>query len=518
MNPMEKSQFLIITEVVDTCVEQLEKCLQSIKEQSFTNWQFLIIRTGHTDVNIDNHLNKTSRKDERFHVSNCSDSIETRQITYSKFLENSAEFVVILSSDYHLSPRTLKTINEHLTQNKEVDFIYTDEDTVDLQGSYRDRIWKPAFSPEYLRNHNYIGGFYVIRRDIIMSILSLSSDSDEFVNHHDLLLSATEKARNVIHIPKVLCHRSISAANKCESDPQSATSSNSTEAVINHCSRSGINADVVRSELGILNINRRLTNYPLVSIVIPTAGHQKMIWGQKRCLVANAIGSILEKTTYPDYEIILVHDKVDVIDPETNQTLDDAHVNLVWYSKPFDFSDKCNLGVMHSKGEIIILLNDDTYVITPNWIESLIGYFQDPEVGMTGPMLLLEDGRIQSAGHCNNPAPNNWGSGELPSDISQQFRYQTAREVSGITGACAAVPRDLYFELGGLSLTFPHSFNDVDFAFKILNAGKKIIWTPHAQLYHFESLSRDPTVAPHEIQQLRNRWGRYFGSDPFIAK
>jgi cellulose synthase/poly-beta-1,6-N-acetylglucosamine synthase-like glycosyltransferase len=333
---------------------------------------------------------------------------------------------------------------------------------------------------------------------------------------HDLILRVSENARRIVHIPKVLYHwRVIDGSTAGTDDAKPYAFNSAKRAVSDHCTRMGIDAHVDVDDIGCITVKRKLKEFPKVSIIIPTAGQTKLVWGQNTCLVASAVSSILAKSTYTNFEVIIVHDLVNKLDSELELLFTDDRVKLKWYSKPFDFADKCNTGVLMSSGEIIILLNDDTHVISPDWIESLIGYFQDSDVGMTGPMLLLEDGRIQSAGHGNNPAPHNLGSGE-PSDSLGPFRmYRIAREVSGITGACAAIPKDLYLELGGMSLAFPHSFNDVDFAFKMLDAGKRIIWTPNARLYHFESLSRDPTVLPDEISSLRDRWGRQFNNDHY---
>ena len=172
------------------------------------------------------------------------------------------------------------------------------------------------------------------------------------------------------------------------------------------------------------------------------------------------------------------------------------------YDKPFNFADKVNRGVVASSGDVVILLNDDTQVISDDWIETLLGHLQEPDVGMVGPMLLFADGRIQSAGHYNNPTVMHLASG-VRGDATGPIGILTiASERTGVTAACAALRRATYDEVGGLSLEFPNSFNDVDLAFKLLLRGLRVIWTPFAQLYHFESLSRDPAVSTEEVLRL----------------
>ena len=145
----------------------------------------------------------------------------------------------------------------------------------------------------------------------------------------------------------------------------------------------------------------------------------------------------------------------------------------------------------------------------------MVGLATEPDVGMVGPLLLLEDGRIQSASHSNTPSPHNFRNGH-PSQQGGEFGIlAVARECSGVTGAAALMRREVYVEVGGLSAQFPNCFNDVDLAFKVLEAGYRIIWTPHAKLYPFESVSRDATVDSAELELLMNRWGRFFDSDRF---
>jgi glycosyltransferase involved in cell wall biosynthesis len=253
----------------------------------------------------------------------------------------------------------------------------------------------------------------------------------------------------------------------------------------------------------------------LVSIIIPTRGDRKRIWGLDTCLPANAIRSVLENSTYPNIEIILIHDRITSLDPDIEALTDDERLSIVWYDKPFDFSDKCNIGFLASRGDVIVLLNDDIEIETPEWIEVLISHLEDGDVAMVGPMTRLEDGRIQSAGHSHIGGPHNLASGMDSESYGPFGEILIAREVSGVTGACVAIPRSVYSELGGMSLAFPHSYNDVDFALKALHAGYRNIWTPFARLWHFESLSRDPSVRSEEYEELYRRWGNVVNLDNF---
>jgi GT2 family glycosyltransferase len=153
--------------------------------------------------------------------------------------------------------------------------------------------------------------------------------------------------------------------------------------------------------------------------------------------------------------------------------------------------------------------------MSSDWIEILVGLLSDPNVAVVGPMTILGDGRIQSAGHGTNPLPHNLGTGEPLNSSGHFFERLITREVTGVTGACLAVTKKRYFELGGLSDAFPHSFNDVDFTYKALMLGYRVLWTPLAKIWHFETLSREPDIIEDEFDNLHLRWGRNLGNDLF---
>jgi GT2 family glycosyltransferase len=171
--------------------------------------------------------------------------------------------------------------------------------------------------------------------------------------------------------------------------------------------------------------------------------------------------------------------------------------------------------VVNSAGEHVLLLNDDTEVITPEWIEEMLGFLQDDDVAMVGPLLLLEDGRIQSAGHSYAVHHHNYGNHMPGNSVGPFGMLKVAHEVSGVTGACALIRRTAYFDVGGFSTVFPSSFNDVDFGYKLLDRGYRVIWTPHARLFHFESASRSRSVTETETAALRSRWGSRFNRDEY---
>jgi GT2 family glycosyltransferase len=278
-------------------------------------------------------------------------------------------------------------------------------------------------------------------------------------------------------------------------------------AVEEHLDRAMISAEVTLTEQRYLRVRRTPQATPRVSLIIPTNGARGRVWGQSLTLVENCVASIIARSTYPDVEIVVVHDMVDEALLAKLRALAGDRLVEVPFDRPFNFSEKINLGVARSCGRIIVPLNDDTMVASSDWLETLVAHLDEPDVGMVGPRLLLADGRIQSAGHYNKFGPHHVAAGCAADDTGPFGLLTLASERSGLTLACAALRREVFDEVGGLSEVFPGAFNDVDLAYKLQRAGYRIVWTPEADLFHFESLSRDPSTKPSELTHLFERWG-----------
>jgi GT2 family glycosyltransferase len=190
---------------------------------------------------------------------------------------------------------------------------------------------------------------------------------------------------------------------------------------------------------------------------------------------------------------------------------------LAEYDKPFNFSEKINLGAVKATGDVLILLNDDTQIESPDWIEGLICFLEESDVGMVGPKLLLEDKRIQSAGHYFKNGAHNGASGSAYRESGPFSVLTIPAERSGLTMACVAIPRSVYEQVGGLCTEFPGAYNDVDFGNKLMMHGYRMIWTPYIEIFHFESLSRDPDVSDEEVQLIEDRWCSILNADdPYL--
>lgn len=505
----------VVTPVYNPPIWALEECIKSVQSQSMSDWEWCIADDASTDKAVTDRLQRLAAAESRVRLVTRPTNGGIVEASNTALSIASADFVALLDHDDSLAPTALARVLTEFQNNFEVDYVYSDEDKVDATGSHYDVFRKPDFAPERLRGQNYCCHISAFRRSVLLSIGGFRSGFDG-AQDWDLILRVSEIARNISHIPEVLYHwRVVSESTSGKIDAKPYVFEAARKAVSEHCERNGLRATINTLPSGFVRCLRTPSSCPLVSVIIPTRGDRRRIWGVETCLVANAVSSVLTRSTWSNLEIVIVHDRTSQIDSSLGSLIDNDKVRVVWYDKPFDFSDKCNVGVLNSNGDVIILLNDDTEIETPEWIEYLIAPLEDGDVAMTGPMTRLEDGRIQSAGHCHIGGPHNLASRQSSDAVGPFGEWVIAREVSGVTGACVAIPRVIYTELGGMSLIFPHSYNDVDFALKALALGYRIVWNPFARIWHFESLSRNPAVRSEEYHSLYERWGDEANYDRF---
>jgi GT2 family glycosyltransferase len=510
-------RFSIITPVYNPPHDAFEKCIESVYAQEFSDWQWCLVDDKSTDPYVATRLKQLQVSDSRVVVYFRSENGGIIEASNDALSLATGEFVVLLDNDDELHAEALTAVADEIAKNSFVDYIYTDEDKITVDGEHYDEFKKPKWSPERLLAHNYCSHLSVIRRDLVNKVGRFRKGF-EGSQDYDLILRVTEKTSQISHIPKVLYHwRSVPGSVSIAAREKPYAFVSAKKAVTEHLQRNNVDAKVDEVEpYSLIRVSRDLKNLPKISIVIPTCGTRKPLFGVDTSLVINAVESIERKTSYQNFEIIVV---VDTSTPEEVcnelKRVSPSRLKVIEYDKPFNFSDKCNLGVVKSDAPFFVLLNDDTEVISHDWLETMLSYLQEPDVAMVGPMLLLEDGRIQSAGHSHTPHPHNFYNGRSSNELGELGILKVARECSGVTGACVMVRRNAYFEVGGLSNTFPLSFNDVDLSFKFLDRGYRIIWTPFARLFHFETASRPNISTPEEIERITSRWGNRIYTDEY---
>jgi GT2 family glycosyltransferase len=425
--------------------------------------------------------------------------------------EARGEYVMFLHDDEQLEPDAVRVLAGAAGQG--ADIVYAEEiegpDGRDVATG--DRVPKPDWSPERLRHYDYLGSAVALRTDLVRAVGGLRPEAGTAAGY-DLILRATEQATGIVHVPTVVLRRGSAPA---------PTPEQCRSVVQDHLDRSGIAATARTGPDGYLRLDRRLDPDRLVSIVIPTIGQVGEVDGAPRTYVVEAVRSALARTRHPSLEIVVVYDPP--TPPETLVELREVagdRLVLLEYDKPFNFSEKCNLGVLASHGEVVVLLNDDTEVVSDRWLETLVAPLDEPDVGLTGAKLLYEDGTIQHAGHL-------YASGARPAHPLHGYRYWPDvtgpfgdlvidRECSGVTAACVALRRAVYEEIGGLSELVPVNFNDVDLSLKVRHSGRRVLWMADTVLRHFESKSRVQSKArDFEIEFLDRRWAESFRRDAY---
>jgi GT2 family glycosyltransferase len=423
-----------------------------------------------------------------------------------------AEFVTWLDAGDRLEPVAFERVLRATANG--VDFVYTDEDQLDNRGRSEPRL-KPDWSPDRLRAYPYTGRLAVFRSTTLDETGGIRPELASACDH-DVALRATERARRVVHVPEVLYHRQLrdSEAVLGHASPEAV------RAVAEHLERVRFSATVeVDSERPhLLRLRPALTTLPSVSIVIPTGGHRRVVHGTLLTLVANCVASIVQKSTYPDYEIVCVVD--DGTDEGAVSELVAAggkRLRIIPYRQPFNFSRKINVGVLNAQHDFLILLNDDIEVISPDWIESLLMVAREPSVGAVGAKLRFADRRLQHVGAVAVDGSVGHPYYGFPADFDGYMdNARTPTNCIAVTAACLMTRRDCFERVGGLSLQFPLNYNDIDYGLKLYRSGYRNVFNPYAELFHFETSSRATgSVTDVELEALRERWGSILRRDPY---
>jgi len=356
--------FSIITPVFNPPVSALRECIDSVLSQTFINWEWCITDNGSSDQEILRLLKEVSKGDPRISVQYRDKNGGFVTASNDSLSVATGTFVAFLDHDDCLHADALAQVAIAVNAHSDVDYIYTDEDKITETGEHYDVFLKPDWSPERLRGQNYCSHLSVMRRELVATVGGLRAGFEDSQDY-DLILRITEQARRIVHIPEVLYHlRAIAGTKLSLNNHASRTPPTAEKALTEHLSRSGITGSVSTTTWGYHKISRQLSDAPLVSIIIPTCGTEKVIFGQLRILVVELLRSIISKSTYTNIEIVIVADS------HTPQTVFDelatmsgVNLKIVRYNKPFNFSEKCNIGFVHSEGEVILLLNDDMEII-----------------------------------------------------------------------------------------------------------------------------------------------------------
>lgn len=481
---LENIKISLILPVYKSDITLLDKCIDSIIKQSYSNWELIIVDDGSDSEELATTLKSYSNKDYRIIVIINKTNQGISAATNNGVEISTGEFIAFIDHDDLLSNEALAIVVKYINENPDFDVFYSDQDKIDLGNKLFEPFFKPDWSKWYFRGVMYIGHVLVLKKSIIDKVGFFDSYFDG-VQDFEYLLRVSENTQNIYHIPKILYHwRSINGSVAFSHDAKGNIHDLQKEAVERHFERLKINAKVEKS-----SIPHRLKivpflkeNYPLVSIIIPTKDAPELI---RKCLK-----SIFEITSYPNFELIIIDNKT--TNKESLEILNRYDLKIVNFNEKFNFSKANNLGVKNSNGDYIIFLNNDIEIIEHDWIQQMLFFAEQPEIGAVGPLLTYSDDKVQHAGVVLgfNEIADHVLRNVNSSDDGYFGSLSVSREVSAVTAACLMMRKSLFMGIGQFNELYEIIYQDVDLCMKIREQGFSIIYTPNCRLIHHESKTR----------------------------
>jgi GT2 family glycosyltransferase len=494
--------------------EWLERACDSVLSQVYPRWE-LCICGGPTEERAREVLDRYERLDERIKVTYPQGDASASGMLNASLSLARGEFVGVLEGGDELAQDALFEVVKLLQEHPKADLIYSDIDEIDEKGSRFNPYFKPGWSPDLLLSGDYICRLSVYRRSLLEEIGGFREDFDG-CQEYDLVLRATERTDEIHHVPKVLYHRRMVAGHIASSDGgKSRVRERTRRALSDALERQGLEGSV---EDGLLTdrfrVRFRIKGEPKVSIIIPTRDNASYL---KRCLA-----SLERMTAYRNYELLIIDNNSRYL--ETLEYFDSITHRVIPFREPFNYSRINNFAVSHAEGEYVLLLNDDTEVISGGWLEAMLEPAQRPEVGGVGARLLYPDGRIQHAGVILGVG-SPWERGvamhshHFYSSDSPGYAgaLMTTTNYSAVTAACMLLRKSIFDEVGGFEEeNLPIQFNDVDLCLRIRERGYYVVYTPYAELYHHESVTRGHFSGDRtENLYMREHWGEVMDRDPY---
>lgn len=510
----------IVMPVYNVDDQWLSKCIESVQSQLYPNWELCIADDCSTKSGVKKLLQKYFEKDSRIKVVFREENGHICEATNSALSIAEGEYIGLLDNDDELANDALFEVVKLLQSNPDLDLIYSDEDKIDKFGKRMDPTFKPDWSPDLLMGTNYICHFGVYRRSIIEKIGGFRKGL-EGAQDYDLVLRFTEKTDKIGHVSKVLYHwRMLETSTAVNQGSKGYAFEAGRKALEDSLKRRGIKGVVQHAAgLGLYDVNYTLLGDAFISIIIPTRdGFEDL----KRC-----VDSIFLKTSYPNFEIIIADNgscDAKVLALFEHYRLNHDNVRVEHIDIPFNYSTINNRVAKTAKGDYLLFLNNDTEIITSNWIEKMLSFAQFDRIGAVGAKLLYPDHTIQhagvilglggAAGHGHHTFPSG--------DFGYFGRLAINVNYSAVTAACMMLKKKDFDTIGGFNEKLSVAFNDVDLCLRLMSLEKNNIWLHGVELYHFESKSRGYEDSPEkqlrfaeETAYMYEHWGDLIERDPF---
>lgn len=503
----------------------LSECLDSILNQTYQNFEVCIVDDCSTNQETIEVLKEYKLKDNRIKIKRRAENGHISCATNDALDMASGEFICLVDNDDTLAPNALYENVLLLNEHNNADFIYSDEDKLDVHGSRCEPHFKSDFAPDTLLGINYICHFSVLRTSLVKEIGGFR-EGFEGVQDHDLFLRITEKTKNIYHIPKVLYHwRMIEGSTAVAVDNKGYAVEKGINAIKEALERRNVYGAKVESinNSTVYKVEYNYEKEPTVSIIIPMRDFADVT---EVCLK-----SVFELTDYKNYEVVLVDnnsEKQESFELFERYKKQQKNFRIVKADMEFNYSAINNLAVNTCDTDVIVLLNNDTEIITPEWLKIMVSYAIQPHVGTVGPKLLYPDMTIQHGGvllglggavaaHAFISHPRD--------DEGVYGRLKIPYNYSAVTAACLAVERKKYDQVNGLNEKLKVAYNDIDFNLKLLAAGYYNLFIPQVELIHYESKSRGLDSTSEKYKQfitennyMYEKWRKYIEEDPYYNK
>lgn len=509
----------IVMPVYNTDPSELTAAIQSLMNQSYGNWELCAADDCSSLPEPKDILRKLADRDSRIKIAFQNERGGISNTCNKAMAMTSGAYICFLDHDDALAPHALAYVCEALDRCPDADLIYSDEDKIDVEGQRFDPFFKPDWSPDLLLSENYISHLLVLRRDLAERSGPFRPECDGSQDY-DLILRASERASRIEHIPKVLYHWRAGAASTATAIEYKEYALQAAQTALEgYCDRLGNQASVEPGkELGRWRVRYQIPEHSRASIIIAAGGRVDAL--------RTNLDSLFQKTSYRDFEVVVIdnskHKAIEKL--VCSYTAGSGSLRYIdWRNQPFNYSLINNTAARQCNSPVLLFLNDDTSVVVPEWLESMLELVLRPEVGAVGAKLLYPDGRIQHAGVIMGLYDNCGHAFKgLDSDKQHYFDFpDVIRNVSAVTGACLMTKASVFWEAGGFDESdFAVAFNDIDLCLKIGTLGYRVLYTPHSLLHHYEAFSKtskDLIPHPEEVARMRTKWGAIIAADPFYS-
>ena len=507
--------FSVVVPCFRTPERYLREMIGSVLDQTYSGLELCLVNASPEDEHLCRVLEEYSAKDSRVKVLTLEKNLGIAGNTQQGIDAAKGDYIALLDHDDLLSPAALYQMAFYLQKHPKTGLLYTDEDKItEDSGEHFQPHLKPDYNPDLLRSNNYICHFLAVRAEVAAKAGPVSAEYDGAQDHEWIfrcIHAAREMELEVGHVPEILYHWRTHAASTAD-NPMSKQYAYEAgrRAIEADLKRSGTPGTVVlRKDPGFYRVLYPVREPSLISIIIPNKDEKDTL---EKCL-----RSIREKSTYHNYEILVVENNSTTreIFDYYRQIDGKDHVRVLYWDGPFNYSAINNFGFAHASGDYILCLNNDMEVITPGWLEEMLGVCQRPEVGITGAKLIYPDNTIQHAGIVIGIGGI---AGSMFVGMNRAYsgylhKADLMQDLSAVTAACMMVRASLWRELGGFEEKLSVAFNDVDFCLRVREAGYLVVYDPYVQLYHYESKSRGKEDTKekvrrfqNEIEYIRSRW------------